>query len=314
MLKRFRNVKNVDYVTRLFNNRALRWAIGISALLGLLISNVSALAQPYEKSTLSNQNIRFHGASFEGHSIHFAASGNPEKPGVLFIHGTPGGWDAFEGYLASDQLRRDFFLVSVDRPGWGKSVLDPKKIDGDFELQAKAIKAVLDHYPDKKWTIIGHSLGASIAPKIALYAPQSVDSLLLLAGSLNPKLGKPRWYNWAASTWVIASLIGDSMKYSNREIMGLRKQLKLMDAEIKTSKLDADVLIMQGMKDKLVSPKNPAYAAEQWRDNFTSIELVELSDEGHFLPWRQAPLVVQSIYKLRTLQSKQANSVNAQSD
>jgi len=65
---------------------------------------------------------------------------------------------------------------------------------------------------------------------------------------------------------------------------------------------------MQGKKDKLVSPKNPAYVAEQWRDNFSSIELLELSDEGHFLPWRQAPLVVQSLYKLRALQSEQANT------
>ena len=308
MLKRFRNVTNVDYAFRLLSNRALRWGIGITALLGLLISNVSALAQPYEKSTLSNKNIHFDTVSVESQSIHFAFSGNPDKPGVLFIHGTPGGWDAFEGYLASAQLRQDFFLVSVDRPGWGKSLMDPKKINGDFELQAKAIQAVLDHYPGKKWTIIGHSLGASIAPKVALYAPESVDSLLLLAGSLNPKLGKPRWYNWAASTWAIASLIGNSMKYSNREIMGLRKQLKIMDAEIKASKLDTDILIMQGKKDKLVSPKNPAYVAEQWQDNFNSIELLELSDEGHFLPWRQAPLVVQSLYKLRAQQSEQASA------
>ncbi len=310
MPKRFRNVKHIADAIRFFNNKTLRWSMVVTAVLGLLISNVSALAQPYEKSTLSDQNIRFETVNFESHSIHVATSGNPNKPGVLFIHGTPGGWDAFEGYLANDRLRQDFFLVSVDRPGWGKSHLDPKKIDGDFELQAKAIKSVLDHYPDKKWTIIGHSLGASIAPKVALYAPGSVDSILLLAGSLNPKLGKPRWYNWAASTWAIASLIGDSMKYSNREIMGLRKQLKTMDAEIKASKLDTDVVIIQGLKDKLVSPKNPAYAAEQWQETFTSIELIELSDEGHFLPWRQVPLVIQSMYKLRALQSEQTKTID----
>jgi pimeloyl-ACP methyl ester carboxylesterase len=152
--------------------------------------------------------------------------------------------------------------------------------------------------------LIGHSLGASIAPKVALYAPDSVDSLLLLAGSLDPKLGKPRWYNWAASTWVISSLIGKSMKYSNREIMGLRKQLKLMNAELKLTTVNADLLIIQGDKDKLVSPKNPSYATEQWQSTFNSIEVVQLSDEGHFLPWRQAPLVVQSLYKLRAVREQ----------
>jgi pimeloyl-ACP methyl ester carboxylesterase len=154
-------------------------------------------------------------------------------------------------------------------------------------------------HPNKKWTILGHSLGASIAPKIAMKAPNDVDSLLLLAGSLNPKLGNPRWYNWAASTWAVSSLIGESMKHSNREIMGLRKQLRIMDAELKQTYLDTNLLIIQGRKDKLVSPKNPSYVVEQWQSNLNSIEVIELADEGHFLPWKQAPLVVQSLYKLR---------------
>lgn len=269
------------------------------AILVILITNVEVLAEPYERSTVIDSNITFNFAAVGEYKIHYASSGNTQKPGVLFIHGTPGGWGAFEGYLESKRLQHDFFMVSVDRMGWGRSALDPKSIDGDFQLQAQAIKAVLDQYPGKKWTLLGHSLGASIAPKVALEAPNSVDSLLLLAGSLNPKLGKPRWYNWAASTWAISSLIGDSMKYSNREIMGLRKQLKLMDAELKQAQLDTDVLIIQGKKDKLVSPKNPAYAIKEWQSNFNTIEVIELSDEGHFLPWRQAPLVLQSMYKLR---------------
>ncbi len=277
---------------------------GVLIILLILIANVQVLAQPYERSAVLDSSISFDFASSDEHKIHYAKSGNPEKPGVLFIHGTPGGWAAFESYLESKRLQQDFFMVSVDRMGWGRSILDPKSINGDFELQAQTIKAVLDKYPGKKWTLLGHSLGASIAPKVALEAPDSVDSLLLLAGSLNPKLGGPRWYNWAASTWAISSLIGNSMKHSNREIMSLRKQLKLMDAELKQRKLDADVLIMQGKKDKLVSPKNPAYVAEQWQDSFKSIEVVELSDEGHFLPWRQAPLVLQSMYKLRAARNQ----------
>jgi pimeloyl-ACP methyl ester carboxylesterase len=282
--------------------RTRRYCIAFArcmVMMAMLISSVDVLAQPYERSAALDGNINFHFVEVGENSIHYASSGDQRKPGVLFIHGTPGGWDAFESYLESKQLQNDFFMVSVDRMGWGESTIAAPLIDGDFALQAVAIKAVLDQYPLKKWTLIGHSLGASIAPKVALYAPNSVDSLLLLAGSLDPKLGKPRWYNWAANTWAISSLIGGSMKYSNREIMGLRKQLKLMDAEIRLAKLDADVLIIQGNKDKLVSPKNPGYVASQWKSTFNTIEVMQLTDEGHFLPWRQAPLIVKSIYKLR---------------
>jgi len=204
-------------------------------------------------------------------------------------------------YLESPQLQRDFFMISVDRLGWGKSTLEPKKINGDFGPQAQSIKAIMDQYPDKKWTIVGHSLGASIAPKIALVAPKQTSSLLLLAGSLKPNLGKPRWYNRAASTWVVSQLIGSTMRYSNREIMGLRKQLKLMDAEIKSTQLQTDVVVMQGKKDRLVSPQNPQSAAKEWQNNFKSIRLIELPEEGHFLPWYQTPLVVKTIYELNSL-------------
>jgi pimeloyl-ACP methyl ester carboxylesterase len=273
--------------------------------LAVVIANIDVLAEPYERSAELSNDINFSFARFEESEIHYASSGNPEKPGIIFIHGTPGGWQAFEEYLESEELQRDFFMIAVDRLGWGRSVLSPKLIDGDFDQQSLAILAVMGQHANKKWTILGHSLGASLAPKIAIKAPNRVDSLLLLAGSLKPKLGNPRWYNWAASTWAISSLIGDSMKHSNREIMGLRKQLKVMDAELKQTQLDADLLIIQGKKDKLVSPKNPAYAVDHWGASFRTIEVIELSDEGHFLPWRQAPLIVQSLYKLRANRSLQ---------
>lgn len=285
-------------MSKLFSSKTCRLLSCCIVVIITLTINLEALAQTPESATDQSGNVGFHFATVDRHKVRYAYSGDQNKPGLLFIHGTPGGWDAFESYLNSKQLQRDFLMVSVDRMGWGGSPIDPQLIDGDFDLQARAIKAVLDQYPSKRWTLIGHSLGASIAPKVALYAPNSVDSLLLLAGSLNPKLGKPRWYNWAANTWAVSRVIGDSMKYSNREIMGLRKQLKLMDAELRLISLDTDLIVMQGSKDKLVSPKNPSYVKTAWQATFKNIEVIELEDEGHFLPWRQAPLVVKSIYKL----------------
>jgi pimeloyl-ACP methyl ester carboxylesterase len=273
--------------------------IGFS-LVVLIIINIEAFAKPYENSTSTAQTIRFNTsqASDDSAALHYAYSGDIEKPGLIFIHGTPGGWGAFEVYLENPILKKDFFMVSVDRLGWGQSPLDPKQINGDFGPQAKSIKAVMDQYPKKKWTVIGHSLGASIAPKVAIIAPKQTSSLLLLSGSLKPKLGSPRWYNRVASTWVVSRMIGKSMRYSNREIMGLRKQLKKLDTEIKANKLDVDLIIMQGKKDRLVSPKNPSYANSAWKNNFKSISLIELENEGHFTPWNQTPLIIKTLIEL----------------
>jgi len=256
-------------------------------------------SQPYQRSTVTDEAIAFNTLALDNSKVHYAYAGDVEQPGVLFVHGTPGGWGAFEIYLENKAMQNDFFMVSVDRLGWGESSLpENQRLDGNFDKQADAIIRIMRNYPSKKWIIVGHSLGASLAPKIALANPEKVSALLLLAGSLNPKLGKPRWYNFMASTWVVSKLIGQMMVNSNREIMGLKKQLKVMSDAIADAKLDVKLSIMQGMKDKLVSPKNTAYVDSAWRPHFASVDIIELPDEGHFLPWRQTPLVIETIRSL----------------
>ena len=271
--------------------------LGVS-LLSILCWYQPLVAQPYRRSAVLDDAISFHEAKVNEVIIRYARAGDVEKPGLIFIHGTPGGWQAFEMYLESDQLQRDFLLVSLDRPGWGRSVLARSKIDGDFSLQADAVVAIMDQFPDKKWIVIGHSLGASIAPKVALHAPTRVKGLLLLAGSIDPDLGRPRWFNWAASLMLLKYLIPRALNNSNKEIMALSKQLEDMTKQIQKTKLRAKVIAIQGMRDKLVSPKNPRYIKQQWADHFASIKLIELPDAGHFIPWQQSPLVVQSIAEL----------------
>lgn len=285
-----------------------KFSLFAAAVVLALLASISVQAQPYTASEIVDSNITLTTLQIDQGLLHYASAGDPSKPGVLFVHGTPGDWPAFEVYLEDRSLRKDFFLVSVDRLGWGKSVSVNRSVEVDFTPQARSIAALMNHFPNKQWTIVGHSLGASIAPQIALEAPQRVKALLLLAGSLDPSLGKPRWYNWAASTWLVSKLIGETMRNSNREIMALRQELKEMNEAIIKAKLPTQLVVMQGLKDKLVSPKNPVFAAKQWKHNFRSIELIDLEEEGHFLPWRQTPLVIETIRSLNSLPQESANS------
>jgi len=294
--------------------RAIRRSTTIISLLlaAIMITATQFVwSQPFERSSVLDSSIGFDIVPFGEHKIHYAFSGDTDKPGVLFVHGTPGGWPAFEGYLENKTLQNEFFMVSVDRVGWGLSTLpEGQRMSSDFTLQADGIVEVMRRYPEKKWTIVGHSLGASLAPQIALQAPEQVGALLLLAGSLNPKLGSPRWYNRAASTWLVSKLIGKMMTNSNREIMGLRKELQIMSEKIDQTKLNARLMVMQGMKDRLVSPKNPDYAATAWHGHFLSVDVMELPEEGHFLPWRQTPLVIETIRFLNRPLKNTAQSGN----
>lgn len=296
----------------------LKIALQFSAVILVSFYLVGLRAQPYEQSAVSDASIRFATAVVEDQrmvdqDIVYAYSGDPEKPGVLFIHGTPGGWAAFESYLASPSLQEEYFMVSVDRLGWGSSVINKanikpsnskgqardKRIAGDFGLQARSISSVMAQYPKKNWLLIGHSLGASIAPKVAIIDPDSVSALLLLAGSLSPKLGKPRWYNRIASTIVAKWMLPKNLGYSNDEIMALRKELEVLDAQIKTSQLEIQVVVIQGLKDKLVSPKNSAYAKKNWQQHFAHLKVIELPEAGHFIPWQQSHLVIETIRQFK---------------
>jgi pimeloyl-ACP methyl ester carboxylesterase len=283
-------------------NRLVLHKKSLVALFALFSAGYTALP-PYASAVVRNSNIYLASAATGSHQIFYAYSGDIQKPGLLFIHGTPGSWQAFDRYLDNPKLQENYFMVSVDRLGWGRSVLtrtDPeqalanKKVV-EFLPQANSISAVMSRYPDKKWLLIGHSLGASIAPKVALLEPDRVSGLLLLAGSLSPKLGKARWYNLAASMLLIKWLLPANLKYSNDEIMVLKAELETLESELAITQLQTDVVVMQGLKDKLVSPDNAAYVKREWAKTFTKLRTIELPNAGHFLPWQQSDLVIDAI-------------------
>ena len=281
-------------------------AIRFATLVCLLLASALLRAQPYQQSSETDPNIGFARTNFDQHQMHYAYAGDIEKPGIMFIHGTPGGWAAFEAYLNNRSLQKDFFMVSVDRLGWGKSVLaeSGKQVSESqnplsFATQAQSLLSILRQFPDKKWLLVGHSLGASIAPKVALIEqpgePNPVAGLLLLAGTIDPNLGGPRWYNRVSHTKLASWLLPASLKNSNNEIMVLRKELSILEAQLVGQKITVEVVVMQGTKDRLVSPKNTDYMQRMWPKHFAKLRFIELPKAGHFLPWRQTGLVIATI-------------------
>lgn len=272
----------------------------------LVLASHQVSAQPYTVYSSPPAGVSIHHVEGSGMPVQYARSGNPNNLGVLFIHGTPGSWHAFGRYLTNPELQDEYLMVALDRPGWGSS--RPLAADGKpdkkmekrrelirFGPQSQAIQLIMNQYPDTHWLLVGHSLGASIAPRVALESPEQVRGLLLLAGSLAPNLGKARWYNRAANFFLINWLLPRDLRYSNDEIMVLRNELTQLEQDIAEQGLRMPTLIMQGMKDKLVSPRNTAYARAQWSATVQNLEIIELEDAGHFLPWKHAPEVVKAI-------------------
>lgn len=230
--------------------------------------------------------------------LFFASAGELNKPVVVFIHGTPGGWRAGARYLTDPALLESARVVALDRPGWGESQLPNADVEQSFQRQAAMIAPLLKKLRQESGNrgivLIGHSLGASLAPRIAMDYPQEVSAMLLLAGSLDPELGAPRWYNRAASFAVVSWALGSEARRANAEIMALRAQLNAMNDC--WSALRIPITVMQGQKDTLVSPLNTKFVSRALPS--ANLKIIELEEASHFLPWENQPRVVAETLEL----------------
>lgn len=107
--------------------------------------------------------------SFEA-SVHIAKWGS--GPRVVLVHGNTlgGGTDAFS---AQRPLSARWQLLLPDRPGHG---LSPRRGREDFERDAHLLLPLLSEPAH----LVGHSYGAIVAMLMAVQAPQSVRSLVLI--------------------------------------------------------------------------------------------------------------------------------------
>lgn len=201
----------------------------------------------------------------------------PELPFMVFVHGTPGDWSGFSWYLADAELGTYFNLIAPDRPGFGstKHAVMPQLRD-----QAQML---LDAMPTQQtiW-VTGHSLGAPLALWMALLAPERVQGVVLLAGSIDAAKESPRWFNHLADTVLAGWLLPAALRRSNEEIMTLQSELEQLEKELPA--LRAAVLSIQGEKDQLVHPESPDLLHSVLSED-TVVRDLRWPNAGHFLLW-----------------------------
>src|SRR5688572_3762947 len=53
--------------------------------------------------------------------LHYVKAGDPTKPLLLFVHGSPGSLSAFIHFLTDSALLINTLMITADRPGFGYS-------------------------------------------------------------------------------------------------------------------------------------------------------------------------------------------------
>lgn len=238
---------------------------------------------PYKDSTICIQD----------REIHYIQTGNSAAHTLVFLHGSPGSWDAYKEYLSDTVLSENFRIIAPDRPGFGKSGFRKSM---DLFAQADILNEFFSKlHNGKPYTLIGHSYGGPLVVQMALKDPLLYENLVILAGALDPNAEKPEKWRKPLTWFPIKHLVPGALKPSNDELWLLKKDLK--DLAPQLGQLTQNVLIIHGTNDKLVPFQNVAYM----QNTFTrtkSLEVISIENERHFIVWDREELVKTSILKM----------------
>lgn len=218
-----------------------------------------------------------------GRTMHYAQIGDITKPMVVFVHGSPGGWDAYVKYFKDTALTNIACIVSVDRLGYGIS--NGGLAEPSLEIQAAALTPILNtSQAQQKPVLVGHSLGGPIVARMGMNYPNDMKSIIMLAPSIDPKMEKNEWWRQILKSGIVRAVMPPMMVSSNLELMPLKNELEEMMPL--WEKIKVPCTIMHGKKDVLVPYGNVAFY-KKMLVNAPQKEVVTFEKENHFIPWTQ---------------------------
>lgn len=247
----------------------------------------------------NNPEIIAHDLRSAGFSLHYRSRGEAKEAVLLWVHGTPGSWSDIGKLFVNDDFLAKVKLVSIDRPGWGKSQYKnrPRLVTSFDEISA-LLKPLLQQlharYPGVPIIVGGHSWGGSVAPTVAMNNAGLVSGVLIAAAGLDADLAGPRWYNRLANNRIVSRLIGGDLHAANREIYALPDQLRLQARRL--SAMTLPVVVIHGESDSLVDPRNADFAEQLM--NTETAEVVRLPEQGHLLHIERTDLIARCVFAL----------------
>ncbi|WP_350288542.1 alpha/beta hydrolase [uncultured Croceitalea sp.] len=268
-----------------------------SLLLGYLLFAHSCMTMRSStkktKAFFAEQNVTYLDTTTQilDSDLHYLQTGNENAQSLVFVHGSPGSWDAWKAYLADSLLLKKYRLIALDRPGFGYSDF---RRSMNLEEQATQLNILLSKIDNgKPITLIGHSYGGPLIVKMALDAPKLYKNLMILAGALDPDAEKPE--KWRKPlTWIpLKYLVPGSLKPSNDELWMLKQDLIDMRPDLKY--LSQNVMIIHGTIDNLVPYENVAFMQQEF-SNVSELQVITLENEKHFIVWDREKLIKESIH------------------
>jgi 2-hydroxy-6-oxonona-2,4-dienedioate hydrolase len=139
------------------------------------------MQQPYKSVWTELLDTPFRQAWIDagGLKTRFVQAGDPGNPPLVLLHGTAGSLENFAANFAAHA--RHFNCIAFDMIGSGMT--DKPDFDYETDHYVKHVVDFLNAMGIKKASVIGLSLGARVASRLAIDYPDKVEKLILLSAT-----------------------------------------------------------------------------------------------------------------------------------
>jgi len=269
----------------------------ILLVIGIQMSFVesdSEILSQFEQHQHSKYSAEIKYLAHQKTTVRYLISGDTSaKIGILFIHGAPGGLGMFVPYHHQKVLNERYTLISVDRPGYGYSTIDPMP---SIIEQSKIINEIIKLNPSKKFILFGHSYGGPIAGYIGYLNPDQIVHSILAGGAVDPEQEKFVWTGVLCNLPGIYHISSNDTKTATKEKLGHKSALN--EIENSWEDLQVRVTAMHGDKDWMVPFENIHFLEERIDEGL--LEINQLIGDDHFF-FTDIPLVTNAIVKVANL-------------
>jgi pimeloyl-ACP methyl ester carboxylesterase len=228
--------------------------------------------------------------------LHYVTFGSETTQPVIFIHGAPGSWDGYLNMLDDSLLQHNFQLISVDRPGYGKSQkfgTFRKKIYSLEEQANEIILALKSNHSNKKAIIIGRSYGAPVAAKMAALFPDKIEKIVLLSPAIDPDTEKFWWFSKFGKVFLVRWFLPERMNTATDEKYAHTKELKILKND--WQKINSEVTVMVGGQDWIVDTTNFSFAKKMLFGK--NAKFIFIPESGHLISNSRPDLVKKELFK-----------------
>ena len=111
-------------------------------------------------------------------NIYINIEGDEKKDAIVFVHGL--GDEASTIWENSiDKLKNDYYVIRFDLPGFGKS--SKANVEYTPEKYAEVLDFIVSKYlNEKKFYLVGHSMGGAISLRYAMKYPNNLKKLMVI--------------------------------------------------------------------------------------------------------------------------------------